>query len=154
MSLFETPCERSNSLCLIVLADGDPVFLQLAAAYLEHCGHQVWPAPDCLVAIAAIRDTLPDLVILDSELLWGGWQGIRELMRDDLSLAEVPLLVFADHLNAETLSWNSRPSLNVWLRKPFRLQQLQAAIAASLTTPDGSVPASDQRTRDGLKSSH
>jgi len=120
-------------LCCIVLADGDSTLLKLVECYLSFRGHAVFPANDAVDAMTALRAVRPDIVVVDTELLWGGWKGIRALMNEDPFLSEIPMVLIADRVPADDVRQSSRPVIASWLRKPFRLIQLQLAIENSLT---------------------
>lgn len=71
----------------VLIAEGDKVFLDIAQDYLLHCGLEVNVATNGVEAVASLRRDRPDVVVLDRELLWGGEDGVRALMR------QVPRLV-------------------------------------------------------------
>jgi DNA-binding response OmpR family regulator len=119
---------------MIVLADGDPTLLRLVEAYLVHRGYTVFAAGNCLEAMTAIRAVEPAVAILDSEMLWGEWRGICELMDADSQLAEIPLILLTDHADSCDGSSLRRCAPIQRLTKPFRLRNLELAILSSLGT--------------------
>lgn len=56
----------------VLFADGDEAFLEVAQRYLSHRGHEVNIATNGLETVARLRRDLPDIVVLERELLWGG----------------------------------------------------------------------------------
>lgn len=65
----------------VLITDGDEGFLEVAQDYPSNCGHEVDIARNGLEAIASLRRGLPNVVVLERELLWGGSDGVRALMR-------------------------------------------------------------------------
>lgn len=55
----------------VLLADGDKEFLDVAQDYLSTLGHEVYIARNGLEAVAGLRRGLPNVVVLEQELLWG-----------------------------------------------------------------------------------
>jgi len=49
----------------ILIVEDEPITQKLIAVNLERAGHQVMRAANVPEAVAAIRDVLPDLVLLD-----------------------------------------------------------------------------------------
>lgn len=119
-------------MCSIVVADGDSTLLKLVECYLSFRGHSVFSANGAIDAMSAVRAVRPDIVVVDAELQWGGWTGIRALMNEDPFLVEIPLVLIADRVPADDLRDAKRPVIASWLSKPFRLFQLQVAIENSL----------------------
>jgi DNA-binding response OmpR family regulator len=61
----------------VLIADGEDVFLEVVQRYISHHGHEVIIATKGLVCIASMRRYVPDLVVFERELLWGGSDGVR-----------------------------------------------------------------------------
>ena len=53
----------------VLIADGDEVFLEVSQRYLSDRGHKVNIATNGLETVAGLRRNLPDVVVLDRELL-------------------------------------------------------------------------------------
>jgi len=114
----------------VLIADCDSEFLEIAKRFMNQCGHEALVASNGLECIACLRGCLPDVVVLDCELLWGGSDGVCELMNGDPTLAAIPVILITD----ETL--DSKTDAGAGLRvvdqveKPYSLRQLIGRIHA------------------------
>ncbi|MFM7162017.1 MAG: PleD family two-component system response regulator [Planctomycetaceae bacterium] len=146
----------------ILVADGDPQLLRLMQVFLRGNGHEPETASDGLGTVQLLREFQPDVVILERDLLWGGSDGVRALMREDADLTQIPLILMAADLPAgdgpaaragrSTGNGHSVPAdlppIAGWLRKPLRLSDLahqldtvgaqleRAAVANEWPQPD------------------
>jgi CheY-like chemotaxis protein len=69
-----------------LFADADRESRDLHAWLLSSYGFQVDTASNGLQCLAKLSHSLPDLLILDLELPWGGGDGVLALIRQDLRL--------------------------------------------------------------------
>jgi CheY-like chemotaxis protein len=118
----------------VLLADADEPFLEIMQSYLWDCGHEAEIAADGLECITILREFVPDVLVLDGELLWGGCDGVVEHMRDNHLLCRIPIILIAD-----TVREFYRPAyaqVSARLRKPFRLSDLlDQLVSASRSAP-------------------
>jgi DNA-binding response OmpR family regulator len=56
----------------VLIAGSDAEFLEVVQSYLARHGHEGKIATDGLECIAMLRDVRPDVLVLESDLLWGG----------------------------------------------------------------------------------
>jgi DNA-binding response OmpR family regulator len=138
----------------ILIADADEVLLELLQSYFWDQGHEVEIAADALECMATLCHFVPDALVLDRELLWGGCDGVLAQMSDDPALAEIPtiLITFDDPLDEFIVP--SNPPLVARLRKPYRLSELLACInsaAASGTVDVRDRSAATVHRRNGRK---
>ena len=112
----------------ILIADRDDAFLEQAKRYLLQRGHDVKAASDGLECTEFLCDFVPDVVVLDDGLLWGGSPGVIALMRDDPRLSQTPTILISDEDPRAEFD-NALKSTPVgWLQKPFRLSELLTQI--------------------------
>lgn len=116
----------------VLIADGDWEFLELERRFLSQCGHDVLIASDGLECIKFLRDFNPDVVVMDSELLWGGADGVIALMLEDSRLSQTPVILVADvdprASYKDIVEW----MVVGWLRKPFGMNEFLAQITNQL----------------------
>lgn len=116
----------------ILVADGNDVLLDLLESFLRDRGHAVTLARDGLECARELRRLLPDVVLLERNLLWGGSDGIIALMRDQLGPATPPVILMTDGDEASHDD-DSSSSLEVEsLPKPFRLSALSRSLDAAV----------------------
>ena len=79
----------------VLIVNGNATSLETLQGQLSNRGHDVKTASDGLDCMAILRDFafVPDMLILDRELLWGGCDGILAVMRDDPVLRETRIIV-------------------------------------------------------------
>ena len=111
----------------VVLADSDHELLELVQSFLWDCGHEAEIASDGLECISILREFVPDLLVLDGDLLWGGSDGVLALMDEDLLLSEIPVVLTAEGDMADELVALSRWPV-ACLTKPYRLGELLAHV--------------------------
>ena len=108
----------------LLIADGDRAFLEILRRHLRDRGHEVEIAIDGFDCITILRDFLPEIVILEHKLLWGGGDGVIALMRDDPTLSEIPIILTGEESRSEQFDVLVSPPHIDWLQKPFRLNDL------------------------------
>jgi len=112
----------------ILLADGNDVLLDLLESFLRDRGHTVTQARNGLECAVELRRFVPDVVLLERNLLWGGSDGIIALMQDRLGPATPPVILMTDR-DEGAYDDDSSISLGMEsLMKPFRLSALMRAI--------------------------
>jgi CheY-like chemotaxis protein len=108
----------------VLLADRDEVFLDVAQRFLSDGGHEATIATNGLETVANMRRNLPDAVVLDRELLWGGCDGVLALMQQVPEWSEIPLIL----TSTETMPEDSDSVVGLpvvaRLQKPYRLKEL------------------------------
>ena len=95
------PSEPARRVSILVI-DDDPAFFAAARAALEPAGYRVTGSRDGQEGLAAMRQSRPDLVILDVMLayLLDGLQ-VSRAMAEDESLQNVPILMVSARPTAE-----------------------------------------------------
>jgi DNA-binding response OmpR family regulator len=131
----------------ITVLDDHQRALDLMRDVLEAAGYTVSLTARTGPELHEIRDTRPDLVIVDLLLATdqrelSGWDVVR-LVRSHADLYRVPVLVVsADLVMLRRIAAEAQPMRDVHLLpKPFELHQLQAAVRRALgrlpDAPDG-----------------
>ena len=129
--------EGDKSAKRIVVINDDTAFLSLMEQVLEDEGYEVQIVREWDAAAGAVRDTQPDLVILD--LILGreerGWT-ILELLMLDAKIWPIPVIVCSGalHLLREREEIFSRHGIRS-LAKPFDLDELLEQVSLALGIP-------------------
>lgn len=114
----------------ILLADSDVSTLEIIQSFFEHDGHEAEIAANGLECVALLTDFAPDVLVLDCELLWGGSDGVLDVMRQSIWRSLPVILTGSDEVEAQ-----HQPPVVDWLPKPFRLIDLldraRATVAAA-----------------------
>ncbi len=113
----------------ILVVDDEPRIVQIARDYLEHAGFSVLTAHDGRSALAAIRSSRPDLVILDLGLPEVDGLDVTRAVRKD---SNVPIIM----LTARTEEADKLVGLELgaddYMTKPFSPKELVARVRAVL----------------------
>ncbi|MEQ9379954.1 MAG: hypothetical protein RJP95_03770 [Pirellulales bacterium] len=109
----------------VLLADRDEAFLHTVRGFLRHRGHNVNVVTNGIDCISLFRAELPDALIIERELLWGGSDGVLELLAEDIRDSK-PLVILTIPSDWDTayLAPSKARSITACLSKPFHLQQL------------------------------
>jgi DNA-binding response OmpR family regulator len=113
----------------VVLVEDDVDTRELIARSLRDAGYDVEEAGDGDDALAAIRREPPVLVITDCNLPHMSGNELLEVLALDDRLRLIPAIVISARKQA-TLPAN----VSVFLAKPFKMEQLRAAVRACLAT--------------------
>jgi hypothetical protein len=76
----------------ILVAHGNRAVLDSIHADLQGSGHDVVTARDGIECSQALNEFAPDVALLGSDLLWGGYEGIMSKMKRCPVLAKVPVI--------------------------------------------------------------
>jgi CheY-like chemotaxis protein len=116
------------------IADADGELCDLYRRFFRHHGWQVQTAAGGLECLAQLREGSPNLLILDSQLPWGGADGVLAVMRDDPGLARVPVVLTSTGACPEFDAGLASPPVIHALWKPFSLTALLALVGTELGT--------------------
>jgi CheY-like chemotaxis protein len=70
----------------VLIAEADRDLRDDCVQFLDGLGFEIDTAADGLECLSKLRRLLPDILILDLELLWGGGNGVVGLLRKDTQL--------------------------------------------------------------------
>ncbi len=103
----------------VLAVDDDPTILRLLQVNLEMEGHQVSTAPDGTRALAAIRETRPQVVLLDVMMpVLDGWQ-VCEQVRGDPDVADIPIVFLSARAQEADLARGRAAGADAYITKPF-----------------------------------
>lgn len=126
----------------LLIVDDDRNTREGYRAYLSHAGFRVEAAEGGIDAIAVVRSSTPDLVVLDLSLPdVDGWEVARRL-RSDEQTKDIPIIAFSGHtLQHEQIS-ALRAGCDIYLTKPCEPLRLLETIHKLLRMPaPGAKPA-------------
>jgi DNA-binding response OmpR family regulator len=113
----------------ILLVEDDPAVATMLKDVLELKGYDVWPAESGAEAEAILKDSVPDLIILD--LMLPDANGLI-LFFDIKARADVPVIICSGTRRKEDAVLALRLGAEDFVPKPFSAQELQARIEAVL----------------------
>ena len=113
---------------LLLIADSDPTMTDLYETYFTEDGCEVVTVANGLQCIQATRQRMPDLMILEYELPWGGGDGVLECLREDFPAMSSEVVLITCEQSADHLVHELEPPVRGCLRKPFRLRELRELV--------------------------
>lgn len=90
----QTTNSRDNQVH-VMIAGTDINTVNRLASHLSVCGHSSEVTRNGLECVMALRGLIPDLLILEFGILWGGSAGVMAVMDSDPDFANVPVVLFA-----------------------------------------------------------
>ncbi len=116
----------------ILIVEDEPAIQTLIAVNLRRAGHEVMTALDAEDAGRQIRETMPDLVLLDWML--PGISGIEfaRRLRADPRTREVPIIMLTARGEERDKVQGLETGADDYITKPFSPRELQARIQAVL----------------------
>jgi DNA-binding response OmpR family regulator len=88
----------------VVIADADLDLCDLYRRFFSHHGWQVRTSGEALACLVQLRQSSPQLLILDLHLPWGGADGLLAVMRDHRRLSRVPVILTCTEASSELLA--------------------------------------------------
>ena len=116
----------------ILVVEDEPQIQELLAINLQHAGHQVTCASSAEEAEAAIREELPDLVILDWMLPGESGVSLAKRLRGAERTQSLPIIMLTARAMEHDKVSGLEAGADDYLTKPFSPKELSARIQAVL----------------------
>lgn len=122
----------------VLVVEDSEVIQRLIEVCLRPAGFDIEMRSDGHSGIAAARDLLPDLIILDVGLPGiDGWEVLSRLRADE-NTANLTVLILTAHAQDETKARANADGADAFLSKPFRPHDLRV-VAQQLIEPTASA---------------
>lgn len=116
----------------VVVADDDNDIRRLVQLTVANAGCEVTTAPDGESALQAVREVMPDLVILDVLMpRMDGWEVAKELKRDPKT-AGIPIMFLTSKGQEHDVLEGFEAGGADYVVKPFSPRELQARVRSAL----------------------
>ena len=116
----------------ILIVEDEPAIQELIAVNLEGAGHHALRAADAEQALALIRETLPDLVLLDWMLPGQSGLAIARNLRGNARTRGVPIIMLTAKSAESDKILGLEAGADDYVTKPFSPRELLARIKAVL----------------------
>ena len=116
----------------VLVVEDEAQIQELVAVNLEHVGHRVLRAGSAEEAERAIRDELPDVVVLDWMLPGESGLAFARRLRADERTRELPILMLTARAMEQDKLSGLEAGADDYLTKPFSPKELAARIKAVL----------------------
>jgi len=112
----------------LLIADRDAERCEVVRRFLTERGYAVETSTDGLSCVAKLRQVIPNLLVLDLELLWGGGDGVLAWLREESPAPRFPVLLTATAADPLAMAACNEPPVVDYLPKPFALAGLLERI--------------------------
>lgn len=117
----------------VLVVDDEPAIRELLKLHLANAGYDVRLAEDAIVADRALRESPPDLVVVDVAMPYrGGLEFVADLSADE-QLARLPVIFITGH---DGLASGARALGVGCLKKPFAVDALLDLVGRNLPVAD------------------
>jgi CheY-like chemotaxis protein len=124
----------------ILYIEDQPEAVEMVRLALRVLGCEVRGAPDGSCGLQMMRSLQPDLVLLDLMLPGlDGWQ-VRDAMRRDPQLRDVPVVVVTAETRLLDGDESVLPPADAYIIKPFSIAELRATVGSMLARLPQTVP--------------
>ncbi len=125
--------EAQGPMADILVVDDTPANLNLLAGMLKKRGYRVRPVPSGKLAIQAIQNLQPDLILLDINMPEMNGYQVCEYLKAHSSLQAIPVL-FISALGETADKVKAFEAGGVdYVTKPFRFEEVEARVRTHLT---------------------
>ena len=134
----------------VLIVEDEEVLLRNLEARLRDDGFQVSTASDGEEAMALIRETPPDLVVLDIMLPRLDGLSVCRMLRKDESLANLPIIMLTARGTEVDRIVGLESGADDYIVKPFSLGEFLARVRAVLRRSPGHQPPQEKLVADDL----
>lgn len=130
----------------VLIADPDQYLLDSYREYLEQHGFDVFTATSGLDCVERLRDSTPDVLVLEPALPWGWGDGVLAMMRSEPDVPLVPVLVLSYGSDRGVLYRLSPFRIDDYQTKPLTPKRLAERVNSLVgcRQPDGISATRDQ----------
>ncbi len=121
----------------ILLVDDEPDLVQLVSVRLQAAGYRVITAGDGQQALDAVKQTRPDLIILDLMLPKVDGYKVCRLLKFDERYKKIPILVFTARAQDGDIRMATECGADAYLTKPFEAQTLLSKLRDLMSAAGG-----------------
>ncbi|WP_346237346.1 response regulator [Niabella insulamsoli] len=111
----------------LAIFDNDPALISICADILTEMGWKIWSFTDCNDIVAKLRDTQPDVVILDNSIPTCGGVEAARILKQEEALQDIPLIYLSANYNIREIA--SSADADYYLLKPFGIDELISAVS-------------------------
>jgi len=128
----------------VLITDDDPVIIRLLSTELRKAGFATFVAYDVVQAMATIRRSNIDAVVLDMCMPGGTGRDVIHRLKTSNRTGQVPILVVTGSVGPEDRDEIVAAGADAFFLKPPDVPALIAALRA-LTSPEAANPAKSVR---------
>ena len=141
------PRSNGSTPIRVLMADPDESLHPVYREPLSQEGFEVVAALNGLECIARLRERVPDLLVLEPQLPWGGGEGVLAIMGEVPQLATVPVMVLTSCRDSHLLEGVARFPVSDYQLKPLAPDRLAVRLRAILAHPKLRFTLAEQNGR-------
>ena len=112
----------------VLIADSDPTMTELYDSYFSNKGCQITTVGNGVQCIDAIREQMPDVLVIEHKIPWGGDDGVLECLQQDYPFAKPDVVLLTSDKSQTSMSDQRLPEVGGYLKKPFLMRDLSKLI--------------------------
>lgn len=120
-------------MALVLLAEDNPVTLEMVGIRLEHAGHRVIRAANGREALARLENERPDLILLDMMMPEVDGAEFLRRVKGDALLGAIPVIVVSARAHEDDILAALSAGADDYVTKPISLRELLARIDRALS---------------------
>jgi DNA-binding response OmpR family regulator len=108
----------------VIIAEGASSLTERIKSYFIARGYRATTVANALEGIELIKSELPDVLVLDCALLWGGCDGVLDWLQADPVGCRIPVVLMTEQSCPES----HHPLVVRQMRRPFDVESLLQAV--------------------------
>jgi DNA-binding response OmpR family regulator len=112
----------------VLIADSDSQTVETYRDHLFEFGYGVVVASDGVECVQSLREMTPDILVLGAPLLWGGCDGVLNVIEQEPDLRPPFVMVLASDRDHKTILRTLAGEIDDCQRKPLSPRQLEQRI--------------------------
>ena len=114
----------------ILVVEDEPAIQELIAVNLEHAGHHVIRSNDAEGALGIVRNTLPDLLLIDWMLPGMSGVALARQLRQEERTKQIPIILLTARSAETDKIAGLEAGADDYVTKPFAFEELLARVEA------------------------
>jgi two-component system chemotaxis response regulator CheY len=133
-----------------VVAEDDAAMRRLIVQGLRKKGLQVEEAADGVTALKVIKESSPDIALLDIQMPKVSGLSILEAMRRDERFEKTPVIIVTARKSRQDVLAAHKLKANAYILKPFKVEELLQKVSELTEGPEDSASSpADEKSAGG-----
>jgi DNA-binding response OmpR family regulator len=128
----------------VLMADPDVSLPSVYREPLLRGGFELGTAVSGLECVARLRECVPDVLVLEPQMPWGGGNGVLAIMGESAELAMIPVMILTSCRDRDALNSVERFPINDYHVKPLAPDRLAGRLRSILDQPRFRFALGDQ----------
>lgn len=121
--------------CVVLIVDDESAYTDVMRQVLEDYGLEVRVARDAVQALRTLRDSRPDLILLDVMMPEVDGLTLLRMLRTDPDWPRIPVVVVSARATEADRQAALQAGADGFLAKPFTAQEMRAVLRRHLSLP-------------------